>query len=60
MAPIPGSPHDLQSIGLWVMLIVALCVFYVRLAVRIAIIAVIGLSIYGAILFVEGLQHMVR
>jgi len=42
------------------MLIVALCVFYVRLAARIAVIAFIGLGIYGAILFVEGLQHTIR
>ncbi len=60
MTPVPGSPHDLQSIGIGVTLVAALCVFYWRLAIRLVVIAVIALSIFGAILLVEGLQQIFK
>ena len=53
-------PHDFPSVDILVMLVVALCVFYWRAAIRLAAIAVITLTIYGAILLIEGLQHAVK
>ena len=49
-----GPPHD---IGPLVMAIVALCVLYWRIAIQFVAIAVIFVTIYGAVLFVEGLHH---
>jgi hypothetical protein len=60
MPPAPGPPHDIQSIGLIIMIVVALCTIYWRIAIRLVAIAVITLTIYGALLLVEGLQHTVR
>jgi xanthine/uracil permease len=60
MTPAPISPHDLQSIGVGVTLVAALCVFYWRLAIRLVVIAGIALAIFGAILLTEVLQHAVR
>lgn len=60
MPPMLGQPHDHQSISLLVMLVVALCVIYWRAALRLVAIAVITVTIYGAVLFVEGLQHVHR
>jgi hypothetical protein len=57
MPPTPSPPHDFQSIGLLVTLIVALCVLYWRIAIRLVAIAVITLTIYGTVLLVEGLHH---
>jgi hypothetical protein len=56
MLPAPDPPHDFQPIVLLVMLVVALCVKYWQLALRLAAIAVITLTIYGAILLIEGLR----
>lgn len=60
MPTAPGPPHDVQSIGILITFVVALCVFYWRIAIRLVAIAVIALSIYGAILFFEGLRHATR
>ncbi len=60
MTPVPASPPDLQSIGLGITLVVALCVFYWRMALRLVVTAVIALSIYGAILLAVGLHHAVK
>lgn len=60
MAPVPGSPHDLQSIVVGITLVVALCVFYWKTAIRLVVTAVIALSIYGAILLTTGLHHTVK
>jgi hypothetical protein len=60
MPPPPGQPHDLQLIGLLVMLAVALCVKYWRTTLMLMTIAVITLTIYGAVLLVEGLPHAHR
>lgn len=57
MPPSPGQPHDLQAIGLVVMLVVMLCVRFWRATLMLVAIAVITLTIYGAVLLVEGLQH---
>ena len=60
MTPVPGSPHDLQSIVAGITLVVALCVFYWKTAIRLVVTAVIALSIYGAILLAIGLHHAVK
>jgi hypothetical protein len=60
MTPPAGQPHDFYSIGLLVMLIVALCVKFWRITLTLVTIAVITLTIYGALLLVEGLQHVHR
>jgi hypothetical protein len=56
----PSQPPDFQSIGLLIMLAVALCVKYWRTTLMLMAIAVITLTICGAVLFVEGLQHAHR
>ena len=60
MTPVPTSPHDLQSIGVGVTLVATLCAVYWRLAIRLAAIAVITLTILGAILLIEILQHVAK
>jgi hypothetical protein len=60
MTPVPTSPHDLQSIGIGVTLVAALCVYYWRLAIRLVVIAGIALAIFGAILLIEVLPHAAR
>jgi hypothetical protein len=55
----PGPPHDVPIL-LLVMLIVALCVKFWRITLALAAIAVITLTIYGAILLAQGLQHAHR
>lgn len=60
MTPVPGSPHGLQPILVGITLVVALCVFYLKTAIRLVVTAVIALSIYGAILLATGLHHTVR
>ena len=60
MTPPPGQPHDFYSIGLLVMLVVALCVKFWRITLMLVTIAVITVTIYGAVLLVEGLQHAHR
>lgn len=60
MTPVSTSPHDLQSISVGVTLVAALCAFYWRLAIRLAVTAVIALTILGAILVIELLQYVVR
>jgi hypothetical protein len=56
MPPAPDPPH-LQSIGLLITAVVALGVRYWRTALRLVAIAIITLTIYGAVLLVEGLRH---
>ena len=60
MTPPPHQPHDFYSIGLLVMLVVALCVKFWRITLLLVTIAVITVTIYGAVLLVEGLQHTHR
>ena len=57
MPPVPSPPQDPQSIGVLITAIVTLCVLYWRVAIRLVIIAVIALAIYGGVLFAEALQH---
>jgi hypothetical protein len=57
MPPAPGPPPDAQSIGLLIVFAAALCVIYWRIAIRLVAIAVIALTIYGAVLFVEAMHH---
>lgn len=57
MTPVPVPPHDLQSIGVGVTIVAALCAFYWRLALRLAATAVIALTIVGVIVLIEVLQH---
>ena len=57
MPPAPSPPQDLQSIGAVITAIVALCVLYWRVAIRLVIIVVIALAIYGGVLLADALQH---
>jgi hypothetical protein len=57
MPPVPSPVQDPQSIGVVITAAVALCVVYWRLAIRLAAIAVIALTVYGGVLFAEALQH---
>ena len=59
MPPAPGPPHDVPILML-VMLVVALCVKFWRIALALVAIAVITLTVYGAILLTHGLQHAHR
>jgi hypothetical protein len=58
--PAPGPPPDLQSVRIVVVVVAALCVKYWRLAIRLAVIAVITLVVYGAIEFMQGLHHAAK
>jgi hypothetical protein len=56
MTPAPGTPNDFQPIGLLILLVVALCVKYWPMALRLIAIAIITLAIYGAVLLAEALH----
>jgi hypothetical protein len=58
MAAPYGQPQDIQAIAVLAVLIGILCVIYWRIALRIFLIALIALAIYGAVLAVHGLHHM--
>jgi hypothetical protein len=58
MAAHPGQPQDIQAIAVLAVLIGSLCVVYWRVALRIFLIALIALAIYGAVLAVHGLHHV--
>jgi hypothetical protein len=53
-----GAPPDIQSLGVLATLGAVLCVIYWRTALRIMAIVLIALTIYGAILFFEGLHSV--
>lgn len=57
MPPVPNPPHDSQSITLLIVLIAGLCVIYWRIALRLVVIAVVTLTIYGAVLLAEAMQR---
>jgi hypothetical protein len=60
MSATQGPPPDSGSIILLIVLIAGLCVIYWRIAVRIAAVVIISIAIYGAVLVVEGLDHVPR
>jgi hypothetical protein len=60
MPPVPSPPQDPQSIGVIITAVVALCVLYWRVAIRLVIIAVIALTIFGGVLLADALQHAGR
>jgi hypothetical protein len=60
MPPVPSPPQDPQSIGVLITAAVTLCVLYWRVAIRIVIIVVIALTLYGGVLFAEALQRAGR
>ena len=60
MPPVPSPPQDPQSIGVLITAVVTLCVLYWRVAIRIVIIAVIALTLYGGVLLAETLQRAAR
>jgi hypothetical protein len=60
MPPVPSPPQDPQSIGVLITAVVALCVLYWRVAIRIVIIAVIALALYGGVLLADTLQRAGR
>lgn len=47
--PVPSTPADSHGIIVVVIIIAALCVIYWRLAIRLFVIAMIALAVYGAI-----------
>jgi hypothetical protein len=57
MPAVQGPPQDLGAIGMVVMLIVAVCVTYWRITLRIVAILIITLAVYGAVLIIEGMHH---
>jgi hypothetical protein len=58
MAAPHGQPQDIQAIAVLAVLIGSLCVIYWRIALRIFLIALIGLAIFGAALAVHDLHHI--
>jgi hypothetical protein len=60
MPPAPSQPQDVQSIGIAITAVVELCVVYWRVAIRLAAIAIIALTIYGGVLLAEALRHAGR
>jgi hypothetical protein len=56
MPAAPGPPFD-PHIGPLIMIVVALCVIYWRITIRLVAVAVITLTIYGAVLLLEGMHH---
>jgi hypothetical protein len=47
--PVPSTPQDSHAIIVVVLIIAALCVIYWRLAIRLFVIILIALAVYGAI-----------
>ena len=60
MTVIPSSPHDLQSIGIPILIVVTLCVIYRRVALQIILIAITTFTIYGAVLLIQALEHVAK
>lgn len=58
MAAPHGQPQDIQAIAVLAVLIGILCVIYWRIALRIFLVALIALAIYGAVLATQGLHHV--
>ena len=58
MAAHVGQPQDIQAIAVLAVLIGSLCVIYWRMALRIFLIALIALAIYGAVLAAHNLHHI--
>lgn len=53
----PSQPYDLVSLGVLITLAVALCVKFWRKALIIAVITILTLCIYGAIVLSEAMRH---
>jgi len=47
--PVPSTPHDSHAIIVMVLITAALCVVYWRLTIRLFVILMIALAMYGAI-----------
>lgn len=47
--PVPSTPQDGHVIIVVVLIVAALCVIYWRLAIRLFVILMIALAVYGAI-----------
>jgi hypothetical protein len=60
MSSPPAHPSDIEAIAILAVLIGSLCVIYWRIALRLLAIALIALTIYGAVLVIYGLHHSVR
>jgi hypothetical protein len=55
--PVPGPHTDPYFIGPLIVVAAALCVRFWRTAVRLVIIVITALAVYGAIQFMYGLHH---
>jgi hypothetical protein len=47
--PVPSTPQDSRAIIVVILIVAALCVVYWRLAIRLFVIMMIALAVYGAI-----------
>jgi hypothetical protein len=47
--PVPSTPQDSHGILVVILIAAALCVIYWRLAIRLFVILMIALAVYGAI-----------
>lgn len=47
--PVPSTPQDSHGLLVVVLILVALCVIYWRLAIRLFVIIMIAMAVYGAI-----------
>lgn len=56
--PVPSNqPQDIQTIMVVVIFLACLCVVYWRTALRVIVVALVALAIYGAITGLHGLHH---
>jgi hypothetical protein len=56
--PVPSNqPQDTQTILVVVIFLACLCVVYWRTVLRVIVIALVALAIYGAITGLHGLHH---
>jgi hypothetical protein len=56
--PVPSNqPQDTQTILVVVIFLACLCVVYWRTLLRVIVVALVALAIYGAITGLHGLHH---
>jgi hypothetical protein len=60
MPAIPTQTPDVQAVTMVIIAISSLCVIYWRMALRIVAVALMALTIYGAVLVFYGLHHIAR
>jgi hypothetical protein len=53
----PNQPQDTQTVWVVIIFLACLCVVYWRTALRVIVVALVVLAIYGAITGLHGLHH---